>query len=150
MTTSRKELAEFCQRLIELINGQSAHRVDNDRRFNGEESVGSYVTSNFQLAARQIPVIQSNRIEIGVGLARDLKQNQIVPRQVGDDKRWTALAWQEIRLGKGQNDDIAHYRFAHASSSSGVFQSRAMTGSLAKRPSKVSVSDLNRKKRAKS
>src|SRR5882724_9687669 len=63
---------------------------------------------------------------------RDLAENQIFTGKIGDHQSGTALF--AIGSRKRDNNDFTGYRFDHAASSSGEFQSRARTDSLNSAP----------------
>jgi len=147
---SRKHLAQFGERFDELHLRQARGRIEDHRLFNREQSIRSDVTPHFELAALEITRVERDRITIAVRLAGDLAEDQVVARQIDDNQCRPTLAQLQVGLRKGENHDLARYRFAHAASSSGVFQSRARTDSLASKPLNALSSDLSLKKRAKS
>src|SRR5207244_12892317 len=64
----------------------------------------------------------------------DLAENQIRAWKIGNDQGRTPLFAAIIRARKRNYNDFAGYRFDHAASSSGEFQSRARTDSLNSAP----------------
>src|SRR5438034_6682517 len=67
--------------------------------------------------------------------ARDLAENQILAWKIGNHQSWPAFS---AGPRKRNHNDFAGYRFDHAASSSGVFQSRPRTDSLSSAPLKGS------------
>lgn len=147
---SLKELAQLRQCFVKFYLGHLSSRIQNDRLLHGEQPIWPDETPHIELASLKIPTVEQDRIRVAMRLARDLAQDQVVPGKIDNDQRWAALSQLEIGLRKWQNDNLAGYKFAHAASSSGVFQSRPRTDSLATNPLKVSPSNFSLKKRAKS
>ena len=87
------------------------------------------------LAAFTIATIQWNGERIPVSTARDLAENQICSRKIGNHQSGTPLF---AGARKRNDNDFAGYRFDHAASSSGEFQSRARTDSLSSAPLNLS------------
>lgn len=146
----RKQLSQFRQRFVEFRIGDSRSGIENHRLFNGEQAIRPDVAADVKLAALKIALVQIDRIGVAVCLAGDLAKDQVIAGQVDDYKCGATLALLQIGLWKWQDDDVAGYRFAHAASSSGVFQSRASTASLANKPLNDSLSAFELRKRAKS
>src|SRR5438046_1616405 len=65
---------------------------------------------------------------------RDLAENQIGAWKIGDHQSRSPLSAVRIGPRKRNDNDFAGYRFDHAASSSGEFQSRARTDSLNSAP----------------
>jgi hypothetical protein len=84
------------------------------------------------LAALAIAFIQWNGESIRVRAARDLAKNQIRAWKIRDYQSGSTLS--AIGVRKRYGNDFAGYRFDHATSSSGEFQSRARTDSLISAP----------------
>ena len=66
--------------------------------------------------------------------ARDLAQNQIRTWKIGNDQSRPLLSASKILPRKRNDNNFACYRFDHAASSSGEFQSRPRTDSLSSAP----------------
>jgi hypothetical protein len=66
--------------------------------------------------------------------ARDLAENQIRAWKIGDHQSRPPFSAGSIGPRKRNNNDFAGYRFDHAASSSGEFQSRPRTDSLSSAP----------------
>jgi hypothetical protein len=147
---SRKELAQFGERLAEFRLRQTGSRIEDHRLFDGEQAIRPDVTADTKLAALEFAGVHRDRVRVAVRLAGDLAQDQVIARQIDNDQRRPTLAQLQVGLRKRQNHYLAGYRFAHAASSSGVLQSRSRTDSLANSPLNASLPDFSRKKRAKS
>jgi len=76
-------------------------------------------------------MIQRNGESIGVRAARDLAENQVRAGKIGNHQSGPAFS---DGSRKRNDNDFAGYRFDHAASSSGEFQSRAKTDSLSSAP----------------
>ena len=99
--------------------------------FKSEKSLRPNEAWLTDLAAFTIAIVQRNGESIPVRPARDLTQDQI--------RAWKILNYQSgSALSAGARkryvNDFAGYRFDHAASSSGEFQSRARTDSLSSAP----------------
>jgi len=81
-----------------------------------------------------------------VRAARDLAKNQIRAWKIGKHQSGPALSGGRISPRKRNDNDFAGYRFDHAASSSGEFQSRASTDSLSSAPLNPSFSRVFIKK----
>src|SRR5438128_7684613 len=68
--------------------------------------------------------------------ARDLAENQILAWKIGNHQSWPAFS---AGPRKRNDNDFAGYRFDHAASSSGEFQSRPRTDSLSSAPLNLSL-----------
>ena len=102
--------------------------------FKGEKSLRTNEARYGELAALEIAAIQRNGESIGMRAARDLAQNQIRAWKIDNHQSRSALFDGQIGLPKRNDNDFAGYRFDHAASSSGEFQSRARTDSLSSAP----------------
>ncbi len=102
--------------------------------FNREQPLRPNEALLTELAAVKIAAIERNGESIRVRAARDLAENQIRPRKIGDHQSGPALSGGRIGLRKRNDNDFAGYRFDHAASSSGEFQSRATADSLSSAP----------------
>jgi hypothetical protein len=98
----------------------------------GEKSLRTNEAGPTDLAAFTIAVIQRDGESIPVCAARDLTQNQIRAWKIGDHQCRPLLSAIGSRERNGNN--FAGYRFDHAASSSGEFQSRPRTDSLSSAP----------------
>jgi hypothetical protein len=85
-------------------------------------------------AAFTIAIIQRDGERIPVPAAGDLAQNQIRAWKICDDQSGTALVAATTSARERYDNDFACYRFDHAASSSGEFQSRPRTDSLSSAP----------------
>src|SRR5215813_1173616 len=106
--------------------------MKNDAMFECEKTLRANEAGLVDLPALAIAAIQWNGKPIEVRAAGDLAKNQVRARKIGDHKSGSTLS--AIALRKRNNDDFAGYRFDHAASSSGEFQSCARTGSLSSAP----------------
>jgi hypothetical protein len=127
-----EELARSFQNLVKFLFGYFSNRVKNDVMFQCEKPLWANVARLVDLAAFTIGTIQWDGKTIGVRATRDLAENQIGPWKIGDHKSGPSLS--AIGSRKGYDNDFAGYRFDHAASSSGEFQSRARTDSLISAP----------------
>jgi hypothetical protein len=100
--------------------------------FDGEKSLRPNEAGVIELAAFTIAFIQWNGEGIPVRAARDLAKNQIRAWKIGDDQCSPPLS--AIASRERNDNDFAGYRFDHAVSSSGEFQSRPRTDSLSSAP----------------
>jgi hypothetical protein len=100
-----------------------------------------------ELAVLKIATIQRNRESIRVRAARDLAENQIPTWKIGNYQRGPTLSAGRIGPRKRKDNDFAGYRFDHAASSSGEFQSRARTDSLSSAPLNPSFFAIERQNR---
>jgi hypothetical protein len=110
--------------------------VKDDVLFDTEKSLRANEAGLTDFAAFAIAVGQRNRESIGVRAARDLAENQIRAGEIGNDQSGPALS--AIGSRKRNDNDFAGYRFDHAASSSGEFQSRPRTDSPSSAPLKDS------------
>src|SRR5215211_29792 len=90
-----------------------------------------------KLPAFEIAAGERNRESVGMRATRDLAENQIFTWEIGDHQCGSALSDGRIVPRKRNDNDFASYRFDHAASSSGEFQSRARTDSLSSAPLKA-------------
>jgi hypothetical protein len=104
--------------------------VKNDPVINREKSLRTNEALLGELVAFKIGTIQRNGESIGVRAARDLAENQIRPWKIVDYQSRPALSADGIGPRKRYDNNFAGYRFDHAASSSGEFQSRARIDSL--------------------
>ena len=80
----------------------------------------------------------------------DLTEDKIVAGEIDENQCGSTLADRKVRLRERNDDDFASYRFAHAASSSGEFQSRVRTESLRATPLNGSSATLVFRPTAKS
>ena len=102
--------------------------------FDGEKSLRANKARPIELAAFTIAFIQWNGERISVRTAGNLAENQIRSWKIGNHQCRPALAGGRVVPRERYDNDFAGYRFDHAASSSGVFQSRARTDSLSSAP----------------
>src|SRR5262249_57886868 len=81
-----------------------------------------------------ITIIERNGERIPVRAARDLAENQIRAREIGNDQSGTPIFAAAIGARKRNDNDFACYRFDHAASSCRELQSRPRTDSLSSAP----------------
>ena len=106
--------------------------------FDAEKSLRPNEARLINLAALTITAGQRNGESIGVRAAGDLAQNQICAWKIGNHQSGTPLFAATISARERNDNDFAGYRFDHAVSSSGEFQSRPRTDSLSSAPLKGS------------
>jgi len=106
--------------------------------FDSEKSLRTNEAWLTDLAAFTISIVQRDGESIPVRAARDLAQNQIGAWKISNDQSGTPLVAATIRARKRNDNDFAGYRFDHAASSSGEFQSRLRTDSLSSAPLNLS------------
>jgi len=126
-----KERASFLKHLVEFRGVHLSNRVKNEVVFKSEKSLRPNEAWLANLAAFTIAAIQRDGESIPVCPARDLAQNQIRAWKIGNHQSGTPLF---AGARKRNDNDFACYRFDHAASSSGEFQSRARTDSLSSAP----------------
>jgi len=108
--------------------------VKNDVLFDGEQSLWTDKAGLIDFAAFTIAAVQRDGESIPVRATRDLTKNQISTWEIGNYQGGTPLSAATITARKWNDDDFAGYRFDHAASSSGEFQSRPRTDSLNSAP----------------
>src|SRR5437773_4464479 len=108
--------------------------MKNDVLFDSEKSLRTNKARLRKLAAFKIAAGERNRESVGMRASRDLAENQIFTWQIGDHQCGPTLSGGRIVPRKRDNNDFTDYRFDHAASSSGEFQSRARTDSLNSAP----------------
>src|SRR5436190_22975652 len=108
--------------------------MKNDVLFDSEKSLRTNKARLRKLPAFKIATGERNRESVGMRASRDLAENQIFTWQIGDHQCGPTLSGGRIVPRKLDNNDFAGYRFDHAASSSGEFQSRARTDSLSSAP----------------
>src|SRR6267378_4026984 len=102
--------------------------------FDREKTLRTNEARLTELAALKIAAIQRNGESIRMGAARDLAENQVRARKIGNHQSGPPLSAGRIGPRKRNGNDFAGYRFDHATSSSGEFQSRPRTDSLSSAP----------------
>src|SRR5262249_38815839 len=105
-----------------------------DALFDGEKPLRPDKAWLTDPAAFTIASVQRNGESIPVCAAGDLAQNQIRAWKIGNDQSGPLPFPAAISARKRNDNDFAGYRFDHAESSSGEFQSRARTDSLTLAP----------------
>ncbi len=133
-----EKAAHFLKHLVEFRGVHLSNRVKNDVVFKGEKSLRTNEAWLADLAAFTIATIQWNGERIPVRAARDLTQNQIRAWKIGNHQSGTPFFAAAISARKRNDNDFAGYRFDHAASSSGEFQSRPRTDSLSSAPLNIS------------
>src|SRR5258705_3353352 len=108
--------------------------MKNDVLFDSEQSLRTNEAGLIELPALTIAFIQRNGERIPVRAARDLAENQVRAWKIGNHQCGPVLSGGGIVRRKRDNNDCAGYRFDHAASSSGEFQSRPRTDSLNSAP----------------
>jgi len=108
--------------------------MKNDVMFDGEQSLRTDEARLRKLAAFKIAASQRNGESIGVRAAGDLAENQIFSWKIGNHQSRPALSASAIGSRKRNDNNFAGYRFDHAASSSGEFQSRPRTDPLSSAP----------------
>jgi hypothetical protein len=100
--------------------------------FQREKPLWANVARLINLAALAIGFIQRNGKTVEVRATGDLAENQVRAWKISNHKSRSTLS--AIGSRKRNDNDFAGYRFDHAASSSGEFQSRARTDSLSSAP----------------
>src|SRR6266403_6066931 len=108
--------------------------MKNDVLFDSEKSLRTNEARLRWLAAFKIAAGERNRESVGMRATCDLAENQIFTWQISEHQCGPALSGGRIVPRKRDNNDFTGYRFDHAASSSGEFQSRARTDSLNSAP----------------
>jgi len=112
--------------------------VKNDVLLDAEQSLRTNEAGLTDFAALTIAFVQRNGESIVMRAARDLTENQIRAWKIGNHQSGTPLFAATIRARKRYDNNFACYRFDHAVSSSGEFQSRPRTDSLSPAPLNLS------------
>jgi len=126
--------AHFLKHLVEFRRRHFSNGVENDVLFDGEKSLGTNEAWLIDLAPFTIAVIQRDSESVPMCAARDLTQNQIRAWKISNDQSGPPRFAAAISARKRNDNDFACYRFDHAASSSGEFQSRPRTDSLSSAP----------------
>src|SRR5437867_10308245 len=108
--------------------------MKDDVLFDGEKPLRTNEARLIDLAPLTIAAIQRNGERIPVRAAGDLAENQVGAGKIGNHQSGTPLFAATISARKRNDNDFACYRFDHAASSSGEFQSRPRTDSLSSAP----------------
>jgi hypothetical protein len=127
-----QEFPHSLENFVKFFRRHLSDRVQNDVLFDTEKSLRTNEAGLRKLAAFEIAVGQRNSESIGMRPARDLAENQIFTWKIRNDQGRPALS--AIGSRKRNDNDFAGYRFDHAVSSSGEFQSRPRTDSLSSAP----------------
>jgi len=127
-----EELARSLQYFVEFRFGDFSNGMKNNAVFECENALWANETGPIELAAFTIGTIQRDGNTVRVPTAGDLAENQICARKIGDHKGGSTLSAVGVR--KWNDNDFSGYRFDHAASSSGEFQSSARTDSLSSAP----------------
>jgi hypothetical protein len=102
--------------------------------FDGEKSLRPNEAGLTDFAAFAIAGVERDGESVPVRATRDLAENQIRAWKIGNYQSGPSLSGGRIIPRKRYNNDFAGYRFDHAASSSGEFQSRPRTDSLSSAP----------------
>src|SRR5436309_1053389 len=126
-----KKFPHPLKHFVEFLSGHLSNRMKNDVMFDGEKSLRTDEARLRKLAAFKIAASQRNGESIEVRAAGDLAENQIRAWKIGNHQSRPALS---AGSRKRNDNDFAGYRFDHAASSSGEFQSRSRTDPLSSAP----------------
>jgi hypothetical protein len=126
--------SRFGQGLSELGSFHFSNPVKNDALLNGEKSLRTNEAWPSQMPLLEIASVQRRGEIIRPSARCDPTQNQIVAGKIDKCQSRSAFSRGQIGLREGNDDNFAGYRFAHAASSSGEFQSRARTDPLSSAP----------------
>jgi hypothetical protein len=129
-----EKLTHFHQYLVEFRCVHLSNRVKNDPAINVEKALRTNEALVGELSVFEIGTIQGNGESIEVRAAGDLAENQIRAWKIVDHQSRPALPAGSIGPRKSYDNNFAGYRFDHAASSSGEFQSSARTDSLNSAP----------------
>jgi hypothetical protein len=130
-----EKFTHFHQYLPEFCCVHLSNRLKNDAAINAEKSLRTNEALVGELSVFKIGTIQRNGETIVMRAARDLAENQVLAWKIVDHQSGPALsAGGIIAPRKRYDNDFAGYRFDHAASSSGEFQSNARTDSLSSAP----------------
>src|SRR5439155_23885551 len=127
-----KKFPHSLKHFVEFLSGHLSNRMKNDVLFDAKQSLRTDEARLRKLAAFKIAASQRNGESIGVRAAGDLAENQIFSWKISNHQSGPALS--AIGSRKRNDNDFAGYRFDHAASSSGEFQSRPRTDSLNSAP----------------
>jgi hypothetical protein len=129
-----EKLTHFHQYLVEFRCLHLSNRLKNDPAINGEKSLRTNEALVGELSVFKIGTIHRNGESIEMRAAGDLTENQILAWRVVDHQGRPVLSAGDIGPWKRYDNNFAGYRFDHAASSSGEFQSNARTDSLSSAP----------------
>jgi len=130
--------ARFLKHFVEFRGCHFPNGLENEVLFDGEKALRTNEAWLTDFAAFTIAFVQWNGESIPVCAARDLAENQVRARKIGNHQGRTPLSAGSIGPRKRDDNDFACYRFDHAVSSSGEFQSRPRTDSLSAAPLNLS------------
>jgi hypothetical protein len=102
--------------------------------FDGEKSLRANEAGLTDFAAFAVAGVQRDGESVPVRAACDLAENQISAWKIGNHQCRPTLSGGRIVSRKKYDNYFAGYRFDHAASSSGEFQSRPKTDSLSSAP----------------
>jgi len=137
-----EKFTHFPQHLIEFRSVHLSNRVKNDPVINCEKSLRTNEALLGELSVFEIGTIQRNGESIEVRPAGNLAENQILAWKILYHQSGPVLSAGDIGPRKRYDNDFAGYRFDHAASSCGEFQSSARTDSLSSAPLNPSFSML--------
>jgi hypothetical protein len=129
-----EKLTHFHQYLVEFRCLHLSNRLKNDPAINGEKSLRTNEALVGELSVFKIGAIQRNGESIVMRAAGDLAENQILAWKIVNYESGPAFSAGGIGPRKTYDNDFAGYRFDHAASSSGEFQSSTSTDSLSSAP----------------
>jgi hypothetical protein len=118
---------------VEFFRGHFSNCAKTDTLFDRKKALRPDEACLTDLATFTVGIVERNGERIPVCAAGYLTQNQICAWKIGNDQGGT-LSSGSIVPWKRYGDNFAGYRFDHATSSSGEFQSRARTDSLSCAP----------------
>jgi hypothetical protein len=130
-----EKLTHFPQHLVEFRGVHFSNRMKNDPAINCEKSLWTNEALVGKLSVFEIGTIQWNGESIVMRPGGDLAENQILAWKLVDYQSGPALSTGGIiRPQKRYDNNFASYRFDHAASSCGEFQSSARTDSHSSAP----------------
>jgi hypothetical protein len=129
-----EKFTHFHQYLVKFRYVHLSNRLKNDTAINCEKSLRTNEALVRELSVFKIGAIQGNGESIEMRAAGDLAENQILAWKIFDHQSGPTLSAGGIGPRKKNDDNFAGYRFDHAASSCGEFQSSARTDSLSSAP----------------
>src|SRR5437763_9991875 len=129
-----EKLTHFHQYLVKFHRVHLSNRFKNDAVINCEKSLRTNEALLGELSVFEIGTIQRNGESIEVRPAGNLAENQILAWKILYHQSGPVLSAGDIGPRKRYDNDFAGYRFDHAASSCGEFQSSARTDSLSSAP----------------
>ena len=85
-----------CQRLVEFLPGEAAHRPENNVLLYREQAIGPNKAVQVQASALKVLRGQRDRISVETRLSGDLAENQIVSLEIDQNKRGAPFAGCKI------------------------------------------------------